>query len=149
LPHFTLQITPQGCLLNALVGVSEARKAALIASSSVPPAAVPIRALVDTGASGTCVDPSVLETLALTATGKVSVNTPSTGTQPHEADQYDISLVVPGADPTHLPLSIGNLPVICAELLLPQGFHALIGRDVLSRCVFVYNSLVGLYTVCY
>ena len=104
---------------------------------------------MDTGASGTCVDPSVLQGLGLTATGKVSVNTPSTGSQPHEADQYDISLVVPGAVPTHLPLTIGNLPVICADLLQQQGFHVLIGRDVLALCILVYNSQVGLFTLGY
>jgi hypothetical protein len=105
--------------------------------------------MVDTGASNTCIDPSVLQGLGLTATGKVSVNTPSTGSQPHEADQYDISLVIPGAAATHAPLSIGNLAVICADLLQQQGFHALIGRDILARCIFVYNSQVALFTVAY
>lgn len=149
MPHFTLQITPQGCLLTALVGVRDARKAALILSGAAVPQVVKVRALVDTGASNTCVDPSVLQGLGLSATGKVSVNTPSTGSQLHEADQYDISLIIPGAIATHAPLSIGNLAVICAELLQQQGYHALIGRDILARCIFAYNSQVGLFTLAY
>ena len=113
------------------------------------PNPVQIRGLVDTGASGTCVDPSVLTTLGLSPTGSVTVNTPSTGTQPHVADQYDVSLMIPGAHPTHAPLVVQNLPVMCAELLVPQGFHVLIGRDILSRCLLNYNGPMNLFTLAY
>ncbi len=77
------------------------------------------------------------------------MNTPSTGSQPHTADQYDVSLLIPGALATHVPLFVGNLPVMCAELLLAQGFHALIGRDILSRCLFAYNGATGTFTLAY
>ena len=110
---------------------------------------VQIRGLIDTGASGTCVDPSVLTTLGLSPTGSVTVNTPSTGNQPHVADQYDVSLLIPGALATHAPLAVPNLPVMCAELLTAQGFHALIGRDILSHCLFSFNGAMGLFTLAY
>lgn len=41
------------------------------------------------------------------------------------------------------------LPVICAELLDAQGFHALIGRDVLRQCIFSYNGTIGHFTLAY
>jgi hypothetical protein len=150
LPHFTLQITsPGGPILNGFIGVSLARRNALIALGQPIPNAVQIRGLVDTGASGTCVDPAVLTSLGLSPTGSVMVNTPSTGSQPHTADQYDISLIIPGALPTHAPLTVQNLPVMCAQLLPSQGFHALIGRDILSLCWFGYNGTTGLFTLAY
>ena len=149
MPYFTLQLSPQGPLLNAFIGVSEARRGALTAAGLPIPSAVHIRALIDTGASNTCADPSVLQTLGLTPTGVVTVNTPSTGSQPHNADQYDVSLIVPGSGPTHAPLIVNNLPVICAELVLQQGFHALVGRDILAQCLLEYNGATGLFTLAY
>jgi hypothetical protein len=85
MPLFTLQLTAQGPIMTAFVGVSGARRAALLAAKQDIPTPVQIRALVDTGASGTCVDPSVLQSLGLTPTGSVQVNTPSTGPTPHNA----------------------------------------------------------------
>jgi Aspartyl protease len=138
-----------GPILSGYIGVSQARASALIAAGQAVPNPVQIRGLVDTGASGTCVDPSVLTTLGLTPTGSITVNTPSTGSQPHVADQYDVSLMIPGSLPTHPPLSIGNLPVLCSELLAQQGFHALIGRDILSICLLSYNGPAGFFTLAY
>ena len=144
-----MQLTPAGPILTGYIGVSLAKRNALTAANQPVPNVVQIRGLVDTGASGTCVDPSVLTSLGLTPTGSVTVNTPSTGSQPHTADQYDVSLMIPGALATHAPLSVPNLAVMCAELLLAQGFHALIGRDILARCLFAYNGTTNTFTLAY
>ena len=148
MPHFTLQIESGGPILQALAAISQPRAAALTAAGHPVPRAVPIRALVDTGASCTCVDPSVLIALSLAPTGKVSLTTPSTGTTPHEADQYDMGLVIP-ATTGSLPLVLQTIPVVSSDLLLAQGFHALIGRDILDRCLFVYNGDVRLFTLAF
>jgi len=130
-----------------VVAASQPRAAALKAADEAVPTPVPIRALLDTGASCTCVDPSVLQALSLTPTGSVSVNTPSTGTTPHIADQYDVALIIPPG--TGAPLIFQTIPVVSSELLTAQGFHALIGRDILDKCFFVYNGGVGLFTLAY
>ena len=146
MPHFTLQVGPNGPLVNAFVAVSQARTAALTAVGEEIPKPAPVHSLVDTGASCSCVDPSVLEGLKLTPTGSISVNTPSTGATPHETYQYDVALVVPA--PGGPPLIFQTIPVIAADLL-PQGFQALIGRDILSRCFFAYNGDAGIFTLAY
>jgi hypothetical protein len=148
-PHFTLQITQEGALLTAFIGVSQSRRAALQQAGQPVPNAVQVRALVDTGASITAVDPSVLHQLSLAPTGSTTVNTPSTGSQPMVADQYDVSLTVPAAAVHQVPLYVNTLPVICAEILASQGFHALIGRDVLAQCVLSYNGSIGWFTLAY
>jgi hypothetical protein len=112
---------------------------------------IPVRALVDTGASNTCIDPSVLigqnpAGLALTPTGTVSMTTPSTGTTPHIADQYDVALLIPHA--TLTPLVRLTIAVASVELLA-QGFHVLIGRDILKDCVLVYNGTEDLFILAY
>jgi hypothetical protein len=149
LPFFTLQLTAGGPIINAFVGVSGARLQALQTAGQAPPPLVPIRLLVDTGASNTCIDPGPLTQLGLTPTGVVSVMTASSGNQPHSCEQYDVSLYVPGALATHAPLLVANLAVMRSDLLMSQGIHGLLGRDVLSRCLMAYNGVSGTFTIAY
>lgn len=146
MPHFTLQVTTSGPIVTAFVGVSEARRSALATAQQAIPNIIEIRGLLDTGASGTAIDPSVLTALGLTPTGATLVLTPTTGTTPQSADQYDVGFVIPA--PNGAPLFSQTLPVIASDLLAAQGFHALIGRDILSQCVFVYNGS-GFFTLSY
>lgn len=130
------------------VAVSQARREALAAAGHEVPAPSSVRALVDTGASCTCVDPAVLKALDLSARGSVSVHTPSTGSALHQADEYDVSLIIPGAGTHHVPLTIDAVPVIAADLAI-QGIHAIIGRDVLRDCILIYNGTVGEFTLAF
>lgn len=147
MPHFTLPILPSGPLMDAWVGVSDARRTTLLLLNQAVPNPVQIRALVDTGASGTCIDPSVMAPLGLTPKGQVQMCTPSTGVTPHIADQYDVSIFIPcGSNP---PLTLRTVGVACVELLASQGFHALIGRDILRACLLTYNGTTGTFTLAY
>jgi hypothetical protein len=74
------------------------------------------------------------------------VLTPSTGAIPHQANTYDVSLVMPCG--TMTPLFVPNLPIMESDLAA-QGIQALIGRDVLSKCVFIYNGQNGFFTLVY
>lgn len=76
------------------------------------------------------------------------MHTPSTGATAHVALQYDISLSVPPANPSHPALYFAALPVICSELAV-QGIQALIGRDILRNCVLVYNGASGFFTLAF
>jgi predicted aspartyl protease len=49
----------------------------LAAENQPQPSPIQVRALIDTGASHTCVDPSVLRPLNLTPTGSTHVSSPS------------------------------------------------------------------------
>lgn len=104
-----------------------------------------MRALIDTGASCTCIDPHVLKALSLTPTGVIPVHTPSTGSTPHLASQYDIDLVL--LNP-RLNLTIGAIPVTEANLRV-QGIDALIGRDVLANCLLVYDGQSGIFNLAF
>jgi hypothetical protein len=150
MPHFTLQLDVlHGPVVNAAVGVSGARRKALIDAGAAVPPQVAIRALIDTGASLTSIDPSALAKLGLEPTGSVSVHTPSTGATPHSAAQYDVSLLIPGPTVDSPMLRVDTMPVITAELTSQQGIDALIGRDVLHTCLLVYNGSMALFTIAY
>jgi hypothetical protein len=135
-------------MITAFVGVSFPRQQALTLAKQPIPAPTQIRALVDTGASCTFVDPAVLSGLGLTPTGSASVNTGSTGATPHQSDQYDVSLYIPGVS-GQAPYTMPTIPVVALPLLAGPGYHALIGRDILRDCIFSYNGTVGFFSLAY
>ena len=150
MPHFTLDNSPQGPILNAVATVSSARRVALEAAGLSIPDPVNIRALIDTGASLTCLDSSVALALQLNPTGSTRINTPSTGVDPAPADQYDISLYIPTAIQGQHGLFLPALPVICVDgFLSSQNIHGLIGRDILSLCIFYYNGTIGQFSLAF
>ena len=149
MPHFTLTVGPFGPLLIAYIGVSRERAEALQKAGQRPPEPVKTQALVDTGASCTAIDPKVLVQLGVTPTGRVPVHTPSTeATTPHEANQFDVSILIPGLTPHVRPFVVPVLPVIEASLE-HQGYQALVGRDILTSCLLVYEGQGGLFSLAF
>lgn len=144
MPHLNGQITPWGPLLNVLVGVSAPRQIALTQANQPVPAPVAARLVVDTGASLTVVDATILAQLGLTPRGTQAIHTPSTKGVPHEANQFDISLFIPGLTPGQLAHFVPALPVIDGDLK-PQGIDGLLGRDVLATCRLTYFGSDGWY----
>lgn len=149
MPHFTLSLTQQsGALITVICTVSKERGEALTkAKKPIPPAAT-IRALIDTGASHTCVDPSIIKALSLTPTGSAQVHSSTTNSDPVTMEQYDVGLVIPGAIPEHIPFYLQTLPVLCTDLS-KQDIQALIGRDILAHCVLTYNGSTGSFILAY
>lgn len=136
-----------GPVIDLVIGVSSARAKALQASGMAIPQVQSVRALIDTGASSTCIDPSVMIALDLQPTGTVPMLTPSTGSIPVDAETYDVSLMIPAG--TQTPLLVQNMPVSACVLFHGQGIYALLGRDVLSRCLLTYNGDINVFTIAY
>jgi hypothetical protein len=126
-----------GPLAQIAVGVSEPRRQALIAENKPVPLPFVGRGLIDTGASCTCVDPAVIKHLGLEPTGTSAMLTPSTGTTPHVCLRYDACIMLFMGNEVH----VTHLTLPVAETALAfQGFHALIGRDVLANGMLFYNG---------
>jgi hypothetical protein len=147
-PHFTLDVDAAGPVVNAQINVSEGRRAALEAQGTTVPSPRVVRALIDTGASFSSVEPLVLTALGLTPTGTIDFVTPSTGQNVVTTDTYDVDVVI-YAGQNDPPLSMPNLRVAACELFLRQGIHALIGRDILSKCILVYNGEVNQFSLAF
>lgn len=146
MPHFTLQFDSSGPIINAIIGVSGPRVNALRQAGQPVPDTQVVRALIDTGASGTCIDPRVLQSLGVVSTGSQPVHTPSTTSgNPYQAAQFDVSIIIPSQN---LNKIFHVVPVIEANLD-HQGIQALIGRDILSQCLLVYDGQSGLFTLAY
>ena len=137
MPFFCLPVDINfGPVITIVVGVSEPHAQALKTAGKAQPSPIAIRALIDTGARCTCVDPLVLTALGLSATGKVSMHTPSTGGVAHSCSQFDVSILIPSAV---LSRRFAAVPVIESSLST-TGIQALIGRDLLESCLMVYDG---------
>lgn len=137
MPHLTLTLSPAGPLVDVTIGVSKPRHDALVKAGQPIPAFAPARLLVDTGASGTCLDCSVIQKLGLIPTGQAQVHTPSTGgTAGHAMNQYDVALFILAHG---IRKSFLTLPVMEADFSA-QNIDGLFGRDVLAQCLLVYSG---------
>lgn len=145
MPYLTIQASAGGAMVDLAIGVSVPRSLILKQENKTIPSVAQVRGLIDTGASCTAVDPGVLRSLELVPTGRVPIRTPSTGNQAHECDQYDIMLMI--LHPK-LSLRLQTMPVIESHLV-NQGFEVLIGRDVLERCLFVYDGVNHSFSLAY
>ncbi len=96
-----------------------------------PIAQVPVRGLIDTGASCSCVDVGVVTSLGLDPSGSVTVHTPSTMGIAIQKLTYDASIVFGDGKPHPRTYTLDLIETALAS----QGFELLIGRDILARCV--------------
>jgi hypothetical protein len=131
-------------MVRLALWVSKPRRQALIAASQPVPPAVLINVLVDTGASGTCIDPSHLSRLGISPSGLIKVHTPTTAGNPIECKQFDVDIgVLLDNGNFHF---VDTLPVLESELAC-QGIDGLLGRDVLSQGILIYNGAAKSYTL--
>jgi hypothetical protein len=145
MPVLTLQLDQDGPIIRLLVGVSAPRETALKQANQPVPQPVAIRALLDTGASCSCIVASALTPLALQSTGTAQVNTPSTGNVPMSCSQYDVSLTV--LHP-HVNFLIPAMPIVECQSL-SGNYQALLGRDFLALALFVYDGPADRFSLGY
>ena len=88
-------------------------------------------ALIDTGASGSCINDSIAGESNLIARDVTTVCTPS-GTAQQKI--YDLGFSMPSLHPTIFPI------LALGANLEAQPYNALIGRDILSNCTLIYNG---------
>jgi hypothetical protein len=137
MPIFNIAVTTEGPVVDLLVGVSIPRQNALRNAGLPVPSAIPIRAIVDTGASTTCIENHLIAPLGMAPTGTIHVHTPSTSGAPLQCDQYDVCLILPH------PIYNGTIQIVpiigCG--ILGGSIQGLLGRDVLAFCNFFYSGL--------
>ncbi len=149
MPHFTITLSPNGPLVNAAISVSKVRSDALQLEKRPIPPPVNVRALIDTGASGSCIDPSIRTQLGLTPTGTTKAHSPGTKKDaPHDVDQFDVGIFIPGLTATSRAFYIPTVQVMEFDLD-HQGFQVILGRDILTSCVLIYEGQAGLFTLTY
>ena len=137
MPYLSGPLVRGRAIIEVLVGVSGPRRLLLQKHGFPIPAALPVRALIDTGADITGFSPRVFQALDITPITRTKILTPSTtADKPFETNLYDLalSLVVDGS--AH---PFPDARVMEADCWVADEDHeALIGTDVLARCFFQY-----------
>lgn len=136
----SVALSAQGPVVQVTVSLSPAMAAPIIQQGQQVPAPVSGFALIDTGASGTCIDTGTATQMGLPVIGMGKMT--SATHQEVDAPVYAVQIQFVG-----LPIALQALNALGAELKA-QGLLALIGRDALSAGVFVYSGLTGAITLC-
>jgi hypothetical protein len=147
-PVIVGRLEPEGALVEVLISASAGHVRLLRHALAAVPAPVPARALIDTGAEASCVDPAIITALNLPLGGITLANTPALGGLA-SAGTYAISLtVVHPSGNTAEDLVVPRLLVLDIDLAL-LGYQALIGRDLLAQCDFLYSGPRGRFRLRY
>jgi predicted aspartyl protease len=94
-------------------------------------------ALIDTGASNTCVDEQAAKELGLPVIDVANMQ--SATHEKHPCNVYPVQIVS--------PVVTLNSPRTMGAALASQGLLVIIGRDVLQRCNLFYNGPAGQFTL--
>lgn len=135
------QLAKDGPLLQCEIRVDVDRAAALTAAGTPVPQATPGKILIDTGASATCVDLSILLALGITPIGQTQVLTPN---GPAVQQIFPCGIAFPGAG---LP-SLERVFVLGSNLS-GQSIIGLLGRDVLGTGLLVYDGVAGHWSIAF
>lgn len=128
----------QGPCVQVTIGLAQSIAEQLLQQGKPVPQPISGLALIDTGATSTCIDDEAAQKLQLPVTNVVNVASASHSSTPQNV--YPIQVQITG-----LPISIESGAVGAA--LAPQKLLALIGRDVLQHCTLFYNGITGQITL--
>lgn len=144
-------IEPEGVLVNVLVNLSAADLRTLRNAGRPVPTPLSLGALIDTGAEVSCMDAQALAPLVLAGLipkRYVMANLPAAGgILPAAEYMVSLTIVHPSGNP-RANLNLRNQPML-EQSLNQLGYQVLIGRDVLDRCLHVYNGPAKLFTLVY
>ncbi len=125
--------------MQITVSVAETIVDQLVQQGKPVPQPVSGMAMIDTGASATCIDDALAQRLGVPAIDVVQVSSASHAATSQNV--YPVQIEVVGANiRVDVPRAIG-------AALEPQGIVALIGRDFLQHCTLFYNGITGEITL--
>jgi Aspartyl protease len=143
----TLPILASGALIEVHVGLSDARRRVLQRQKLQVPPPIKTTLLIDTGASMTLFDESLMRALQLTPTSATSYHSSSTSGVAQQCDVYDVSMTLGGVATVN-SLRIDPLPVM-ANAFINHPFDGLLGRDVLARVQMGWSGPTQTLTLTY
>ena len=135
-PGVALQL--RGPIVQVNVTIEESAGKGLLAQGKSLPTPKSGYALIDTGATLTCIDEQAAKDLGLPVIDVAKMTSATHKDQ--ECNVYPVQIDV-------LPILTLNSPRTMGAALEAQGLLILIGRDVLANCNLFYNGLMGQFTL--
>jgi len=102
---------------------------------------LPVRALIDTGASLTVINPQIATTCKLKQTGRQKIN--AVGGAAGEYPEFAAAIAFPE---TELP-SLATARVVACPIIRQPFFACLIGRDILRKWLLLYDGRSGVVEI--
>lgn len=135
----SIALLQNGPVVQVIIELGQSFAEPLVQQGQSVPQPIAGVALVDTGASTTCIDDGLAQRLGFPAIDVVQMTSAShAGT---DANVYPIQMEIVGS-----PIKV-NVPRAIGANLPPQGIVALIGRDYLQHCTLFYNGITGQITL--
>ncbi len=134
-PATALQL--RGPILQVSLTIEQSAGKGLVAQGKTVPAPRSGLALIDTGASNTCVDEQTAKDLGLPVIDVANMQ--SASHEKHSCNVYPVQIIT--------PIVTLNAPRAMGAALASQGLLVLIGRDVLQNCNLFYNGPAGQFTL--
>lgn len=148
MPLIRVPIGVDGPVIDLGIWLARALAHALVAQGKAVPPAQTIRALIDTGADRTAIHPNALAMIGSPPSGTTLVRRPGSTFSTRRVNLHDARLAFGGAviSPTRGSwIEVEPAAVVPAD----PSILALIGRDMLAHCQFIYDGLKGeLLLVC-
>ena len=140
MPSFTSQIPnleAQGPVVELQFAVPPPVQAAMQTAGTQIPSPIQVRAMIDTGATGSVISQGLAAQLSLNPIGVTYINTPSSTNV--RCFEYPILLVFPN--------NVVFETTIIEAPLQGQHIQCLIDRNVLAHSVFVYIGYGNLFSL--
>ncbi len=134
-----LMLAQRGPVVQVVVTAAEPLLSQLLQQGIPAPEPVAGLALIDTGASATCIDDDAAAKLKLPVVDVVSIASASHAST--KQNVYPVTFHIQG-----LPVTVNSLRTVGAPLAA-QGLLALFGRDLLQLFTLFYNGLTGQITI--
>lgn len=134
-PAIALQV--RGPILQVSVTIEQNSGKGLVARGKGLPTPKSGIALIDTGASNTCIDEQAAKDLGLPVIDVANMQ--SASHEKHACNVYPVQIIT--------PIVTLNAPRALGAALASQGLLVLIGRDVLQNCTLFYNGPTGQFTL--
>ena len=142
MPNLTVEVgRDRPPIVHLFFAPTEARADALRGAGEPVPEPIHVAAMLDTGAAATCITEALARRLGLEPGGEMTVH--GLGAGPGVGASYRVRVYFSGASAPEL---VSSLAVIGVEDLDTFGVDALVGRDLLSRCLLLYNGPHGVCT---
>jgi predicted aspartyl protease len=136
--HPAIALHQRGPIIQVTVTIEQNAGKGLLAQGKTLPTPISGLALIDTGATGTCIDDEAAQKLGLPVIDVAQMASATHANQ--ECKVYPVQIDIQGALTLSSPRTIG-------AALAPQGLLILIGRDVLRNCNLFYNGPIGQFTL--
>ena len=145
MPHLTLSLASDGPLVEVAFAASSERIEALKLTGQSYPKPVWATGLIDTGAGISAVGGDVIQALGIVPIGQIDVYSAVVG-HVRPCNLYDVCLAfAPRSSPTVMHV---DMPII-EGVFSGKRYNALIGRDILRRCLFFYNGSADTFTLAF